>query len=304
MYSELFDTSLLPLSNDQYTGTKRLIDTDIQFLLPPKTHYDQFVTNGYEFVFLTIQSVDAGGMDILKQNGFKCIKRYNSEPCYFGFRPTRLDNNYKNKHSIVMCVYFLQNPNNQIEKFLDYYTSQGVEKIFMYYCGKLSDRPNLPQRENVEYFEWDYIHYVHNFQKQITQHYSQVPLYNIFSKKIAPHCDWSIYCDIDEFIKVANKKQTIKDYLYNSKIDNHIYLNEYKCYIDFKNKKILYDVLEKNETFGKTILNSNHIHKESYAENHRMMNASTDENLKMFHFRHFVLEGKSINLFNSCYIDL
>jgi hypothetical protein len=283
----LFDSSLLPVSDIIYKGGRQRLEPGVQYDIIPIPFYDHFVSKGYEYFILPVQSHDTEANNILKKEGFKTVMSHKktNEPHFIAYRETKLPNTYTQKHDIVMCVYFLQNTNADIEKFLDYYLSQGIDKIFMYYCGNLSDRPDLPQRKNVEYLEWKYIHFLFMPQQDTTtwQHYAQVPLYNVFAKKIAPHCNWSFYSDIDEFIKAP--KGTLKEYLTSSNINRHLFTQHRWAKIDFTNNQVEYEEHTNEPLRGKSIIKGSLIEPQLIMHNHRSMKAE-DSDLLMFHNRH------------------
>jgi len=219
----LFDITLLPQLQKPLTGYIRNCSQPTSFLetqniICPRI-YDQFVTNNVEYIILPIQMVEVS-VKILQDNNFTVVTHNDyHEPICIAYKSTTLPDTYTNTHNIVMCVYFLQNNNQEIDTFFDYYYKQGVEKIFLYYCGKLNDRPNLPSRDYVEYCEWSYVHRVLDESINTKIHFSQVPLYNMFAKKIGMHSNWSIYCDLDEYL--YHPINTLKEYLADKQ--NHLF---------------------------------------------------------------------------------
>jgi hypothetical protein len=286
-YLKLFDLAMLPISNIIYKGGRQRLENDVQYDILPITHYDHFVSNGYEYIILPVQSQDTEAEAVLKLNNFKTVisRKKTNEPHFIAFRETNLPDTYTQKHDIVMCVYFLQNSNTEIERFLDYYLSQGIDKIFMYYCGSLSERSDLPQRERVEYLEWKYIHFLFFPYQGVTlwQHYAQVPLYNVFAKKIAPHCNWSFYSDIDEFIKAP--EGTLHEYLKGRTSNEHLFTQHRWAKIDFKAKQVECEESTNEPARGKTILKGGSIKPHETMHNHHSMQAVSCD-LLMFHNRH------------------
>lgn len=283
----MFNNSLLPVSSTIYKGGRQRLENGIEYDILPIPFYEHFVSKGYEYIILPMQSEDTDAEKILKLNNFQTVvsPKKTNEPHFIAYRETTLPNTYTQKHDIAMCVYFLQNTNTEIERFLDYYLSQGIDKIFMYYCGSLSDRPDLPQKEKVEYIEWKYIHFLFfNYQgTTLWQHYAQVPLYNVFAKKIAPHCNWSFYSDIDEFIKAP--EGTLKEYLNSYTGNNHLFTQHRWAKIDFKTKHIECEDVTNEPVRGKTILKGNLIQPQGVMHNHCSMNPVVCD-LLMFHNRH------------------
>lgn len=284
---QLFDVSRLPISSTIYKGGRQRLENGTEYDIIPVSYYDHFICNGYEYIILPMQSEDTDAKQILQSNNFQTIisPKKTNEPHFIAYRKTTLPDTYTQKHNIAMCVYFLQNSNTEIERFLDYYLAQGIDKIFMYYCGSLSERPDLPQREQVEYLEWKYLHFLFFPYQGVTlwQHYAQVPLYNVFAKKIAPHCNWSFYSDIDEFIKAP--EGTLKDYLYSTTINNHLFTQHRWAKIDFKANNVECEAETNEPSRGKTILKGSLILPQGTMCNHKSMHPSACS-LLMLHNRH------------------
>lgn len=213
----LFDVDSLPQLQTPLIGyvratNRRIMLVELEQKMICTKVYQQFVTNNIEYLILPLQTFELT-QDILLKNNFSTVARntQGDQSAYFAYRPTNLSNTYKYTHNIVMCVYFLNNTVEEIKRFFDYYSNQGVDRIFMYYCGKLTERPNLPQRSFVEYHEWGFINRVKDLTTRLKKHYAQPQLYNMFAKKIGIHCNWSIYVDLDEYI--YHPSHTLKEYL-------------------------------------------------------------------------------------------
>lgn len=280
---DFFDVNKLPTFNKQIKVSRSKLSGT--YTIDPITHYDQFVSKGYEYLILPHYLKTTNAENILQNYNFvtvdNCYKK-DYEPSFLAFRETSLPNTYIHTHDIVMCVYFLQNKNEEIERFFDYYLAQGVEKIFMYYCGRLSERPNLPQRKEVEYLEWphvfwheppEYTHPVHNL---------QIPLYNMFAKKIGMSCNWSIFCDLDEYIKAPN--HTLKEYLNNYMEPTHLFTqHRYSC-INFNTNEVVVEPQVTNPQRGKLILKGSILTPPDMLNVHHCLQAKTS-NLLMLHNR-------------------
>jgi hypothetical protein len=280
----LFDISLLPLKNLTLEGIRD--KSDIKESIKPITFYDHFVTKGHEYIIVNVQSVLSGAEKLLRENAFTTIftKPFEKEQLFLAYRETSNKDTFKQSHDIVICVYFIENTNSEIELFFDYYFKQGIEKIFMFYCGKLEDRPNLPQRNFVEYFSWDYSPFwILDPITKTKAHYVQIPLYNVFAKKISPHCNWTIFCDLDEYI-FSNTHKTIKAHLNSSK--SHLFTNHRWAKVDSSRKNIKYENKSSIKERGKNLLKGNLINpsdKINIHQNLKNLNCEFDENLLMFH---------------------
>lgn len=280
--TDFFNTKLLPVFNEKIKVRKDKINEE--YIIDPITHYDQFVAKGNEYIILPHYSKATNVESVLQNCGFNTI--YNnknpSEPSFLAFRESSLPDTYKHAHNTVMCIYFLQNKNEEIERFFDYYLNQGIEKIFMYYCGKLSERPNLPQRKEVVYLEWSHIFWhLPTEGSQSRVHNLQVPLYNMFAKKIGMHCNWFIFCDLDEYIKAPN--DTLKTYLNKYIESNHLFTQHRWAHIKFEANEVEYEEYTCSGR-GKTILKGNLIKPSDTFNVHRSLDAQTS-NLLMFHHR-------------------
>ena len=262
MSDTLFDVNLLPLTEKRFHGEiygnfSKITFKDDKRIAKPKTYYDHFISNGYEYIIVNYHSVIAGAEEILKKHNFKTkFDRISMEPLFLAYRETSLQNTYQNRHSLVMCIMVCEgNTTQQIENFFNYYSSQGVDKIFMYRCGNLADMPDYPQRDFVEYFEWDFNPAFLNYEEGKRMHYLQVPLYNMFSRKIAAHCDWTIYCDLDEYI-YSKTNSTIKEHLKNSNKESHLFCDHRYGYIDFTTNISCYESTTTQPLRGKSIINT------------------------------------------------
>ncbi len=278
--NHLFDSTHLPITNTIYKGGRLKIEESQWYDISPTKVYSQFVSLGFEYIVLTPYVLEAETDSILKENKFTVIKSHPRcrEPYFFGFRKTQLPDTYNKFHDIVMCVYFLQNSNEEIQNFVNYYTAQGIEKIFMYYCGQLSKRRDLPVFSNVEYFEWNYLHYFYypidpsnkpyysrcrKYPGYFWQHYAQPQLYNMFAKKIATKCNWAFFVDLDEYVITNNRD--IKTHLTNLDSKKHLLVKNYWSKINFSNytaetEMYCIDKRYKNILYGPKIQPSDVIH--------------------------------------------
>jgi hypothetical protein len=298
---EMFDVDLLPSYPNKLRGFRRINGQPEELEHPitvPKI-YDQFVTNNIEYLVLPFINYNELTVRILKENNFIILESNvltGKEPVFMAFRSTKLNDTYENTHDIVMCVYFLQNSNEEIIRFVNYYTSQGIEKIFMYYCGDLSKRTDLPVFDNVAYFEWNYVNRVlkpeqyHDTEKQGLQsfvknngiHFSQVPLYNSFSKKIGKKSNWTFLVDLDEFVIAPNK--SLKEYLKDDALTTHLFTDHRRAHIDFKNGTAFFESSCIHKGGGKTILKKSKILDKSIMNVHRA-DRPTESDLIMLHHK-------------------
>jgi hypothetical protein len=285
MESALFDINLLPLIEYRLNGLRdKLKTTEENKWARPVTHYDHFVSEGHEYVIVNIQSVLAGAEEVLKNAGF--VTNFspitNMEQTFLAYRPTLAKNTFKEKADIVMCVMVCEtNSNQQIKDFIQYYQNQGVDRIFLYYCGELSEMPSYPEHKLVEYLEWNYNPFwIELNNKKV--HYLQVPLYNMFLKKISMHCNWTIFCDLDEYIQSKTHKD-IKDHL-NQK-QNHIFCDHKIAKICFDNKRIVYEMNSSAPNRGKSIIFGKKVAVDYKANVHRFAETEPDNNLHMYHDR-------------------
>lgn len=322
--NELFDINQLPLDfTTKFEFTWLLGTNDKNFFRPifkptPFACYDQFVTNGLEYLFLscftahlpeTERILIENGFIINNINGKNRISKDEKRGIFFAYRETQLPNTYKEKHELVACLYFMQNTNEQLETFFDHYTNQGVEKIFAFYNGNLAEKIDyLPKRNNVEYFEWNYMHkrLLKNDKTGVkyTQQHAQSPLYNIFLKKISPYCKWSLFFDCDEFIAEKNFKISLKDYLLRNNINRSVVVHSINCIFDSKNKIITYDKINLERTNKKVIVATNDIEPHDRTYVHFLSKKrNRDENLILWHYKHFDDDYILKNMFNKSIIN-
>ena len=285
---QLFNTCLIPPLDVHLTGYERTPGQPevarLNMICP--AFHDHFVCNGFEFIVLPYPTLSVAD-DVLKAHNFKT--HYGTpckgwEPFYFGYRKTQLPNTYNNTHNIVMCVYFFRNPNIEIERFFEYYYSQGIDKIFMYYCGKLTDRPNLPQRDYVEYFEWDFIHFIDRVPAEPPKKelFSQTYLYNAFMHKISPLCNWTFFCDLDEYIQVP--KYTLKEYLALPTHCTHLFTHHRLANINFQTNVITSEHIVTQPHLGKTIIKGDLVKNSHVMGNHKVIGCQLKtEDLTMYH---------------------
>ena len=267
----LFNLNLIPTSHTTLVGYVRINNNNLVETLDIKCtrFYEQFVSNNVEYIVMPILMLNSSKL-VLEENNFTISPHYGyEEPIYFAYKVTDEQNTYKYTHDIVMCVYFLNNSNIEIEMFFDYYMKQGVEKIFMYYCGNLADRTNLPQREYVEYYEWNFINRVKDPLSNNVIHYSQVPLYNMFAKKIGIHCNWSVYVDLDEYI--YHPTCTLKEYLADKQ--THLFTQHRFSKVNPITKICMHESITNFPGRGKSILKGSEINVSDCIRVHRSCNA-------------------------------
>ena len=117
--------------------------------------------------------------------------------------------------------------------FYDYYINQGIEKFYMYYNGKLNDDiKNVFDKPNVKLIEWNY-RYWNPFGIKFKHHAQLGQLHNSLYKYAKPECDFIIYCDLDEYLYIPNKKiyRFINE---NKDKDNIQFLNYFSETLDKK----------------------------------------------------------------------
>jgi len=67
------------------------------------------------------------------------------------------------QHSLVLVTMFLNETEQQLNTFFEYYEKQGVTKFFMFYNGRLEEKKNsLPQRKTVLYIEWNFGYWIYD----------------------------------------------------------------------------------------------------------------------------------------------
>ena len=290
MHKDKFNLDLLPLNKDiNIKGSNLNLPTENNGVVLKKAYYDHFISKNYEIIILNIHTILSGAQKVLEEQGFTLLIDgvMETEKVYLAYRPTSLSNTYRDSHNIVMCVYYSSlNTAEEINYFLTYYKNQGVDKVFMYYFGEQNQKHKLPQYNWVEYLDWNFTPHHIFFVEEVPNtkelyHYSQVPLYNMFIKKISPHCNWTFFCDLDEYAYAS--LNTLESYLQNQ--TGHRYTDHRYSNINFKTNEIIYEKTPSHPGGRKTIVDGKILKIDDIMGVHllKFRNLQLDKNLLMFH---------------------
>lgn len=213
MRNTLFDTSALPFVTD-IKGKCHWWEK-VTYNINSFSFYDHFVTNHTEYIILPVYLFERNTINLLQDNGFKFIVRGTNEPLFIAYRSTNCTNTFIEEYKLVVCTLFSTlNTYLDLKCFVDYYLSQDVDKLFLFFNGKITDINNFPKYSQVEYLEWNFTYWQSFEHTRQLNHHAQPSLYNAFVRKISPFCDWTCFIDLDEFIKTPNNS-TLKAYLNN-----------------------------------------------------------------------------------------
>lgn len=119
----------------------------------------------------------------------------------------------KKKHKFAVATLFKNETSEWIQRFINYYTKQGVDAFYFYYNGSLKDMAsNLPQGKNIFYIIWDYQYWYDNIKHK---HYAQTAFLMDFRLKYYEDNEWVAMIDLDEYIYNSSEqdKETIYSYL-------------------------------------------------------------------------------------------
>lgn len=117
--------------------------------------------------------------------------------------------------------------------FYNYYKNQGVSHFYMYYNGKItSEIRRIFDKSDVTLIEWDFPYWIDKKINSKHMHHAQMgqmhdAIYR-FGKDI---CDYMIFCDLDEYLYIANTK-LIKFIEENNNIDIIGFCNKWSDVVD------------------------------------------------------------------------
>jgi len=181
--------------------------------------------------------------------------------------------------------------------FYNYYKKQGVGHFYMYYNGKIT--PEIREMFNryistndVTLIEWDFIYWIDESRKCKYYHHAQMgQMHDALYRYGKDNCDYMIFCDLDEYLYIANN--TILNYILqnNKSVDLIGFCNKWANTLDntipskfpsklFTSNTFHYGVRSKN-IYKVTSINTIGIHSSRDFTKHNVI-ATVD--LYMFHF--------------------
>ena len=131
------------------------------------------------------------------------------------------------KNNIYAMTLF-KNDYQLLKKYLEYYSTLGINCFFLYYNDKITDSfmDEIYIINQCKYeiilVEWDY-EYWYNFNENEKHHHSQVMAINDSLYILKNFCNYILYNDLDEYIKIENTFNDLIDK--NADID----IFEFKC---------------------------------------------------------------------------
>ena len=135
------------------------------------------------------------------------------------------------QHKLTLTTLF-KTDFNLINIFYDYYKKQGVEHFYFYYNDEITDNiKTLCNKKDVTLIQWNYQYWNNN--AKYSRHYAQLgqmhdAIYR-FGKNI---CDYMIFCDLDEYMYVENKK--LINLIEDNKVDTFGFRNIWANTLDNK----------------------------------------------------------------------
>jgi len=196
--------------------------------------YDYFIRDGYFYMISTYWSDNSPSLNVLVndepviENGYQeyMPTRYYMYPSpdtglvwvtingvTYELMPDIIKPAPKLKFGIVLNFKY-ESP-AWIQRFLDYYRSQGVGAFYFYYNG--SKMPfGLPKGNDIIYKLWDCKFKI--FSNRFI-HSAQTAAYCSFRWRYYDDCDWVAVIDFDEFISDIHEKKRIIDILRNMDSD-------------------------------------------------------------------------------------
>ena len=132
MRNTLFDLSSIPFLTD--IKGKWFWWEKAKEYIKPLSFYDHFVTNHTEYIILPVYLFEKATINLLEDSGFKFIVRGTNEPLFIAYRPTNCANTFTEDYKLVICTLFSKlNTYSEIKRYVDYYLSQDVDKLFLYF---------------------------------------------------------------------------------------------------------------------------------------------------------------------------
>lgn len=257
--------------------------------------YDHFISPmGYEVIILPFYS-STKNIELLQHNNFIVVDRLNhiNEKALFAFKLVDNTNMTAKKYKLTVMTLFYDETNEDLENFYNYYINQGVEHFFMYYNGRLDDRPNLIYNSNITYIEWNYCYWYLTKDTNQRIHHAQIPALLSFSKKYLPHTEYSLMIDTDEFLFVD--QCTLKSYIMSQQNKKNLHTNHNWSHIDFKTGQVKY--FTENQNRAKSILCSDACSIKFIPNVHIMQNSQPCD-VQLFHNKkdlHNKLKKKETN---------
>lgn len=159
---------------------------------------------------------------------------------------------------LVLMTLFYNETNIDLEYFYNFYRKQGVEKFYMFYNGKLSERLLLPFYNDVEYIEWDYVYW---YQRPDPQdplkhhkfHHAQTAAMSVFYYKYSHNYSYCIFCDTDEFIIINDNTTLINQHLKSlSQISYTLWYPQVCAFLNKESNQIHFTPRTDNEVFTNT----------------------------------------------------
>ena len=197
------------------------------------------------------------------------------------------------KNNITIPSLFKNESNTWLEWYYSYYRSQGVDRFIMHYNGLLSERPDLPQYDDVEYVEWNVP--IMQCRTYLATWYDlahiQMSLFSLILKKYIPTSRYTLACDVDEIFYTPDSR-TLLEYLDSQKLDQNtsgIRVGSKFTSIDFNNKT--FNVRDMKLERHKIIYSHYYTHPHILLHNSCFNTLKDDTDLRLFHITNHSYSG-------------
>ena len=189
----------------------------------------------------------------------------------------RLYNIQNTRQYKLCCTTLFKDDHYLLNRFMRYYTIQGVEHFYMYYNGRLKDL-NVPARDNVTFIEWDYAYYIRSKDGHAQSGQLNHALHK-YGKGSAEHMAFN---DLDEYMFVPNSNviNLLNDHAHEN-VNTYMFLNIWSDTIEIPvDIEAYYDEL-KDEVMPSSFVIKNEIYAPSHSSKciHKSDNIVLIENI-------------------------
>ena len=137
----------------------------------------------------------------------------------------------KKQYKLTLTTLF-KTDFNLINIFYDYYKKQGVEHFYLYYNDEITDNiKTLCNKNDITLIQWNYQYWNNN--AKYSRHYAQLgQMHDAIYRFGKNMCDYMIFCDLDEYMYVENKK--LINLIEDNKVDTFGFRNIWANTLDNK----------------------------------------------------------------------
>ena len=137
----------------------------------------------------------------------------------------------KKQYKLTLTTLF-KTDFNLINIFYDYYKKQGIEHFYFYYNDEITDNIKaLCDKKDITLIQWNYQYWNNN--AKYSRHYAQLgQMHDAIYRFGKNMCDYMIFCDLDEYMYVENKK--LINLIEDNKVDTFGFRNIWANTLDNK----------------------------------------------------------------------